>query len=225
MRVDADRRRNDAISDEMLRRLARDPDLARIRHTVQVTSFGGSGTTALYEHLRSAGADVPATPGEFPFKHQPTPPTDAEVPSGFRVVYPFGDPRDAVVSVFRRGFQGGHYRGMRMQPPAPPVESRLADLRAYLGAGVDDFAMREHFRRWRDRARAYPVLFLRYEALAREWPTLRDFVGLGVHVAPLELRPRLSSWEELPADMREQIQEMYGELADELDRLPDAEVA
>ena len=152
----------------MLDRLAREPSLAVVHHTIQVTSFGGSGTTALYEHLAQAGADIPRTPGAFPFKHQRTPPAD--VPAGYRVVYVFGDPRDAVVSVFRRGFQGGHYRGMRLAEPTPAVEARLSGLDQFLEAGIDDFELADHVRGWREREpRAYPVLFVRYEDLAREW--------------------------------------------------------
>ena len=58
----------------MLGRLERSNELAVVRHTVQVTSFGGSGTTALADHLLAAGVDLPATPGYFPFKHQRIPP-------------------------------------------------------------------------------------------------------------------------------------------------------
>ena len=67
-----------------------------VHHRVQVTSFGGSGTTALADHLLAAGVDLPKTPGFFPFKHQRVPPPGSAVPTGFRVVYPFGDPRNAV---------------------------------------------------------------------------------------------------------------------------------
>jgi len=87
--VSIDRRLSDAIADEMLARLARAPELAEVHHRVQITSFGGSGTTALHEHLLDAGVDVPTTPGAFPFKHQRVPPASGSVPAGFRVLYPF----------------------------------------------------------------------------------------------------------------------------------------
>jgi hypothetical protein len=220
-----DRRQRDAFSDEMLRRLAQSPEMASIRHTLQVTSYGGSGTSALYEHLLGAGADIPMTIGQFPFKHQRIPPADAEVPAGFRVVYLFADPRNAVVSLFRRGFQGGHYRGMRLQKPTPEAEHRLIDLDHFLDAQVDDFELADHFERWHARAsRTYPVLFLRYEALGDAWPTVRDFLGLSADVPCLPIRARASEWQLLPDDARERLEVMYGDMARLLAALPAVEV-
>jgi hypothetical protein len=220
-----DRRLNDAIADEMLEQLARSDELTDVHHRVQVTSFGGSGTTALHQYLLGAGVDVPTTPGSFPFKHQRVPPASDAVPPGFRVVYPFGDPRNAVVSVFRRGFQGGHYRGMRLRKPTIEAEDHLADLEHFLDGGVDEFEIHDHFDRWFDtRARSYPVLFLRFEELPRVWPTVREFVGLPSDVAGLEVRARASEWTALEDSQRQRIDEMYGDLARRLAALPSIEV-
>ncbi len=219
--MSTDRRLNDAIADEMLRRLERSPDRARIRHHVQITSFGGSGTTALSDHLHDAGVDLPATPGSFPFKHQRVPPSPDAVPKGFRVVYPFGDPRNAVVSVFRRGFQGGHYRGMQLRTPTPDVDERLAGLEQFLAAGVDDFGMEDHFDRWyATGTRGYPVLFLRYEDLPGTWPAVREFLRLPDDVECMPMRARASEWQSLPPAQRARVDEMYGPLARRLAALP-----
>jgi hypothetical protein len=219
--VALDRRERDAFSSAMLDRLEQSPDMATVRHTVQVTSFGGSGTTALYDHLIAAGIDVPQTVGQFPFKHQRVPPARGDVPDGFRVVYLFGDPRNAVVSVFRREYQGGHYRGMRLQEPTPDVERRLTDLDHFLDGGVDEFEIADHFDRWylRD-ARSYPVMFLRYEDLPTAWPLVRDFVGLPTDDPCLELWERKSEWQRLPEPAQMRLEEMYGEFARRLAALP-----
>jgi hypothetical protein len=223
--VPDERRLNDAISDRMLERLASSTELSQIRHRVQVTSFGGSGTTALLDHFLEAGVDAPATPGSFPFKHQRVPPANESVPPGFRVVYPYGDPRDAVVSVFRRSFQGGHYRGMRLRKPSPEAEHHLTDLEHFLDGGVDEFEMQDHFDRWFTKGpRAYPVLFVRFEDLPQVWPTVCDFVGLPASSAGLTMRPRASEWSSLPTSQRDAIDAMYGELARRLAALPPVEV-
>jgi hypothetical protein len=220
-----ERRLNDAIADEMLGRLARCGELAEVRHRVQVTSFGGSGTTALHEHLLRMGVDVPTTPGSFPFKHQRVPPAPDAVPPEFRVVYPFGDPRNAVVSVFRREFQGGHYRGMRLRKPMPEAEHHLTDLEHFLEGNVDEFEIEDHFDQWFDaRARTYPVLFLRYEALPDVWPAVCEFVGLPAGSPCLPIRPRASQWTELEVSQRERIDAMYGAFARRLEDLPSVEV-
>jgi hypothetical protein len=144
---DETRARNDAISTTLFDRLTSSPIDMAIHHSVQVTSFGGSATTALYDHLAEAGVDVPRTPGQFPFKHQPVPPSPAEVPPGFRVIYLCGDPRDAVALVFRRGFQGGHYPGMRLAAPPAKAEARLTSLRQFAQIGIDDFQIETHLER------------------------------------------------------------------------------
>lgn len=223
--MSVDRRLRDAISDEMLDRLARShgraDDLETVHHTVQVTSFGGSATTALYDHLMAAGADIPMTPGQFPFKHQRVPPANDAVPEGFRVVYPFADPRNAVVSLFRRGYQGGHYRGMRLRTPTAEVEQTLLDLDHFLEAGVDEFGLADQFDRWYARGtRAYPVLFLKYENLATAWPEVREFIGLPADYPCLATRARESEWQATPDSVRARLDEMYGDLARRLAALP-----
>jgi hypothetical protein len=223
--VTNERRLNDAIADEMLDRLARSDELSKVRHRVQITSFGGSGTTALHDHLLRVGVDVPTTPGSFPFKHQRVPPASAEVPPGFRVVYPFGDPRNAVVSVFRRGFQGGHYRGMRLRKPPLAAEGHLTDLAHFLEGGIDEFEILDHFDRWHTRGdRTYPVLFLNFAHLAQAWPALCEFVGLPPDTECLPVRPRASEWTMLEPGQRDRIDAMYGALARRLAALPPVEI-
>jgi hypothetical protein len=192
----------------------------RIAHTVQVTSFGGSGSTALSEHLVAAGADLPKTPGEFPFKHQRFPPDAADVPAGFRVLYPFADPRNAMLSIFRRSYGLGHYRGLHLRSPAPDAAARLASLEAFLDGGVDDFGLVDHVDRWLE-PRGYAVMFVRFESLPKVWPTVRDFVGIPLSASCLEMRARTSAWESLPRGQRRRLNQIYGRLAERLDALGD----
>ena len=220
----AARSRNDLVADAMLERLAGDPDLGRVRHRLQVTSFGGSGTTALVEHLVLVGADLPRTPGGFPFKHQPHPPAVDAVPVGFRTVFPFGDPRDAVLSVFRRDIQGAHYRGMRLRRPDALAAGRLADLEAYLAGGVDELGVVDQFRAWQRGDLGFPVCFVRTDALASVWPEVRRFAGLRESAPPFRVRSRTSDWRALPTGDRERLDAIYGELAAEIAALPDVEV-
>jgi len=195
-----------------------------VRHTVQITSFGGTGSTALSGHLRAAGVDLPQTPGEAPFKHQRRPPAASDVPEGFRVIYPYGDPRDAMLSIFRRGWIVEHYRALREQVPPPEVERRLSSLEAFVDGGVDDFALADHVNRWLDHEPGYPVLFFRYESLETAWPTIREFVGLPADVPCLAVRARKSAWRLLPEPIRAGIDRIYGTLAATLEARPVQEI-
>lgn len=222
-----ERSRNRAISFAILDRYAADPDgrmmltPAPVVHTRQLTSFGGSGTTALGDHLLAAGVDLPATPGQFPFKHQRTPPASAAVPSGFRALYLVGDPRDAVMSVFRRGFQDGHYVGMHGRRPDVATEARFAGLDTFLAAGIDDFAIADHVEQWLGASdRSYPIMVVRFDRLAEAWPRIRDFFGLPGDDRGLPTRARASDWRALPRAARQRIDRMYGELARRVDALP-----
>jgi hypothetical protein len=210
-----------AISRFMLGQDAQRLDPDRLDHTVQITSFGGCGTTALYEYLGAAGCNIPKTFGHFPFKHQRTPPDPATVPPGFRAVYLYGDPRNAVLSIFRREAQFGHYRGMRLADPPAAAKRRLASVEAFLDAGVDEFQLEDHFDQWWGHGRdSVPVLFVEYEHLANVWPTVRDFVGLPADYPCLDWQPRSSDWQTLPAVQRSQLDTMYGRLVERISSLP-----
>jgi hypothetical protein len=199
-------------------------DAFRIDHTVQVTSFGGAGTTALCEHLLHLGVDLQKGPGQWPFKHRRTPPSAHEVPDGFRVVYPVSDPRDAILSIFRRHYQVGHYAALHDREPGSEAQRSLADLDAFLGSGTDVFELADHFARWRSHDPDYPVMFVRYEHLADVWPQVADFVGLTPQQPALPTRARSSDWRALPPERREQLDALYGDLVRAIEELPPVEV-
>jgi Sulfotransferase domain len=213
------------VLDRHLEEWAATVDVIRTDHSVQVTSFGGCGTTAFYAHLRAAGLSVPKTPGQFPFKHQRVPPDGDDVPSNFRAIYLYGDPRDTIVSIFRRNYQTGHYAGLHLQDPPLEVADRLSDLDTFLAAGIDDFQLEDHFERWwSHRTPSYPVLFLRFESLPTEWPRVCDFVGLSSDYPCLPMRPRDSDWKSLNEVQRTQMDRMYLGLARRLESIPPSQI-
>jgi hypothetical protein len=220
--VATDRMRDAAI--EAIRQYSADRDPHRIDHTVQVTSFGGSGTTALCDHLAGLGVDLQKGPAHWPFKHQRQPPKAHEVPDGFRVVYLVGDPRDAVLSIFRRRWQLGHYEGMNGEAPGPQARRRLASLDDFLEAGVDDFRLAEHLHGWLGHDPAYPVMFVRYADMVSVWNELCDFVGLGPERPVVGIRPRNSDWRSLPQRQIECLDAMYGDLAAEIAGMPPQQI-
>jgi hypothetical protein len=147
------------------------------------------------------------------------------VPDGFRVVYIVGDPRDAILSIFRRDYQLGHYAALHERDPGPETLRRLASLEAFLEAGHDEFELADHFARWRSHDPGYPVMFVRYEHLADVWPQIATFVGLTPPQPDLPKWERRSDWRSLPPERRRQLDALYGDLVRTIDELPPVHVA
>ena len=115
---------------------------------------------------------------------------------GFRAVYLFGDPRNAVASIFRRELQVGHFRWLRMMhEPPPEALARLRSLEAFVEAGVDEFMLDDHVDGWLQPGAAdVPVLAVRYEAMAEAWPVVCEFVGLPADHPCFQLSGRTTDW-------------------------------
>ena len=210
---------SDERADRALQDYAAERDPFVIEHTIQVTSFGGSGTTALCRHLLDAGIDLQPGPAQWPFKHRRIPPRPDEVPDGFRVVYLVGDPRDAIVSLFRRDYQLGHFVALHDRDPDAAMQVTLRDLETFVAGGVDVFELADHVARWRAHPGGYPVLFAHYDALDSHWPAIAEFVGLSADRPPLPFRSRTSDWREQPAAIRAGLDLMYRDLADEIEAM------
>ena len=148
-----------------------------------------------------------------------------EVPDGFRVVYPVGDPRDAVLSVFRRGIQVGHWRALHLtQDGVGDPPDSLESLDAFLAAGVDEFDLAGHLDGWFDHPPGYPVMFLRFDLIEDAWDELAAFVGLPDSVEPIRYEARHSDWRSTPTEVREPLDEIYGDLAARIDAFPAVQI-
>ena len=194
-------------------------------HTVQVTSYGGSGTNALIRHLEAAGVHLPTSPGGWPFKHGQPPSTD-EVQPGYRVVYVHGDPRITVLSLFRRELHEAVFKWLNFGDEiTASARQHLSSLEAFAEGGVDEFGFERHLDRWRDRdPKTYPVLFVRYERIDEAWPAIRDFVGLPDDYPVVPLYARESDWRQLPEPLRGRLDAIYERFAARVAARPPAEL-
>lgn len=215
---------NHRIAEELSRRailaFAAEGDPHAVHHTVQITSLGGSGTTALSDSFMEGGLDLPPGPGQWPHKHKRTPPAADAVPPGYRVVYPISDPRDAVLSVFRRGIQGGHWRALWDADETHTAPPALEDLDTFLAAGVDEFGMLEHLQGWIDHPVGYPVMFVRFDLIDTAWDEVAAFVGLPADHPPVRYRERASDWRARPAEVRDRLEAMYEPVAALIESFP-----
>lgn len=213
-----------ALSRRAIDDFAAKGDPYAVSHTVQLTSFGGSGTTALTRSFVDARLDLPPGPAQWPHKHLREPPSGDDVPAGFRVVYPLSDPRDAVLSLFRRGIQDGHWRWLRRVEPTVATPESLTDLEHFLAAGIDEFDLADHVDRWRAHPPGYPVMFVRFDRIDEVWDRLAEFVGLPEGHPPVAYRARASDWRSEPPEVREPLHALYGDLAAQIESRPPMEV-
>jgi len=192
-------------------------------HTVQVTTFGGTGTTMLYSFLDRYDVQTPQEDESWPYKHLPFPPSDDQVKDGFRALYMFTNPMNAVLSVFRRGFQHYHARNTTMDESMLDKEWTLPD---FLAEEEDPFQLHQHFRNWTQAQRSYPIMLLKFGALWDHLPEVFAFLGLPSSAQDEfpEQRERSSDWTDESKDIQAGLESFYGDLRDEIDAHPDVRI-
>jgi hypothetical protein len=146
------------------------------------------------------------------------------VKDGFRAIYVFGNPMNAVLSVFRRDYQRWHIRNMREDVTEP--RSPEWGLDEFLQESVDPFRMAKHFRKWTQANRSYPILCVNFDALWDYLPEFFAYTGLPTKDLDSfpERRERESDWSAEPDYVRSRLQNFYGELWADVKERPDFEI-
>lgn len=211
-----------------------------LRHTLQITSAGGTGTTFLYEYAQAAGLNVfqPFDGGpwhfdygiwkhlRFPIGHPRGP--RIRVRPGYRVVYLISHPFNMVCSLFRRGITAYAPERLQVDPSAAQEFNRTWTVDEYLAHGVDIFQLEDHVRNWTraSLSKSYPIMVLKYERLPQHRDELLEFMRVPTDRRSLfpELRPRTTDFASLSATSLSNMKSIYGRLADYVHTLPDCYV-
>lgn len=184
----------------------------------------------LYRFLQGNGADIPQTGDCFPWKHQLSPPPDSRTPAGFRAIYLYSDPRNIVLSVFRRNIQHCHLErmgqvsrrfGIPVERPARNPDSwKLQDL---LNLESDPFRIQEQFLNWTKAKRDYPIMIVQFDSLWSRLPELFSFTGLPTQKMNSfpERRKRHSRWQDLEAEGKKRLNGMYEDIVQQVGEYPD----
>jgi len=213
------------------------PLLIPVLHTVQVTSFGGSGTKMLRDWLQEQGAALPSEHDSGIWKHLPAPPTKDryQIPEGYKVLYLISDPVESLLSVFRRGYHMWH--AVRMASQARWPEGFLLEdhptrpnwgIKEFLSVRSDCFGIHDHFRNWttsHSAERGYPIMVLKYETMWEHLEEMGAFLGLRTSQVGRfpERRERTKRDKELEA-ARPMLEAIYGDLAGEIREFPGLQV-
>ena len=178
----------------------------------------------LYRFLERCKADVPSDTHDWiPWKHQRVPPSDNDVPHGFRSLYLFDNPMNAVLSVFRREYQHWHIDRINGDVEAWDESWSLED---YLEHGDDLFRLSDHFNQWSTADRSYPILLLRFDALWDRLPEVFAFLGLATSLMGdfPGRKERSSDWTTESDSIQQGLREMYGDLHREIADAPDLKI-
>ena len=188
-----------------------------------ICSYGGVGSKILLRELIGERQDRLL---EYCHSHRRYHFRSREVRSK-RVIYMFGDPRNALISFFNRRIFNTELHGFHAHRGNPDkywvvkhaknigVNSHLIDpewdLLAYLRNGRDLLGLEEHFLNWFEGRYTYPVLFVRYETMWDHLPGIYEFVGKPVTetVNFPGKRERGSNWEDQSDEVRDLLNRMY----------------
>jgi len=191
-----------------------DPDIETL-----IVSAGGVGTTFL---IKAIGAykktnDPDNLDG---YKHLPIPPISKN--QSLKVIYIFGDPLVATVSLFRRKYhrtQSAVMQKFRKEKVLLPLDLSLQE---YVAQGKDRLFFGPHFNHWVLRFPFYDTLFIHYDVLFDHLKEIRDFLDLPASF--IENFPpkkdRASSLDQLDATTLEGLENMYGYLVEQFQQLP-----
>ena len=174
-----------------------------------VCSYGGTGTTMLIRFL-SDYFRCNSVDDDDRLKHTDKIPVSQN--KDLKLIYVYGDPIDAVCSLFRRKFFNLHSRKLlRSYPKMAPIAAGTT-LTSYAEEGVDRLKFQQHFDNWYKRDQFYPVLFIKYERLWENLPVLFEYLGIPADQIDRFPKKRAREIEQLELSdaTRVRLTEMYG---------------
>ena len=186
---------------------------ANIDQPVYLVTPGAAGTHALVKHfgLRIKGGvpwwNVHARAPGLP-------------PAGSRILYVYGNPYDAVVSYFNRGFMSNPTHCVNMQGDSDSwMKAHNSTLDGYLDYGLDVFALEDHLTRWASyKRRNYNIAFLKYEHVMDHVADIERWTGMSMD--GFEFIPRRSDWRTLPPRTSEKLHVVYGKAMHAYESMP-----
>lgn len=179
-----------------------------------MASMGGVGSTALARHI---GSIADKTVKEHAYS-----PRVFDQYDNIKLGYIYGNPYNAVLSVFRRGYQHMHVRAMNADSGTEPKNLEGISLEEFLAQGKDEFYMERQFDNWTSEVNPkHPIILIKYEALADHIGEILDFFGTK---DPFEVKERKSSWLDQPESIRKQLEKVYGGLFEKVEAMPSIKI-
>jgi len=187
---------------------------------VLIVSAGGVGTTFLMDAIGKYKS-INQSSNSDGYKHLPIPPISQN--PNLKVVYVFGNPVMASISLFRRKYHAVQSIKSQQYLDEGFTISEEMSLAEYASNGEDGHYFERHLNNWETNYRVYPTLFLRYETLFEQLEALALFLDLPAEFVsnfPAK-RKRLSDKDALSPSTQEGLDAMYATLAAQMKALPD----
>ena len=175
-----------------------------------LASIGGVGSTALARHI---GSIADKSDREHAYS-----PVVYNCEDNIRLGFVYGNPYNAVISVFRRNYQAMHAQAMNAGSGVRPADLRGVTLESYLKRGIDEFNLERQFENWAHAADLkHPTIIIRYEYLVDHIDEVLKFFGCRY---VFDVRQRTSSWQKQPAQIQDGLVQMYGGLNAKIEAMP-----
>ena len=186
---------------------------------VVVGSYGGVGTTFFLDFI-SKFKKTNHPQDDDKIKHLTVPPVSFN--KNVRFVYIYGNPVEAVPSLFGRGM--ANFQSKKLQRDQEIINEPISldtTLEEYALARVDKFLFRRHFYNWYRDCLMHPTLFIRYEKIWDHKEEIFKFLDLPMSEIGNfpEKKQRRSRLADLPDPVHEGLVDMYGSFSDELDEI------
>jgi hypothetical protein len=195
-----------------------------------VVSYGGSGSTFLLEFLRQHLRVNASNSWHDGIKHINSPNHPIlELYEVRRAVYLYGDPRAALVSLYRRNFQ------VHVIPKVNAMHRSVAEYAEYVAKtpmnltfdeflenGRDLLNCTRHLLNWLTERTDFPLMYVKYEHLLEHIGELLTFLDLPSSLAvefPASMK-RATALENLTEAQRRKLSSIYGEFLKLFEALP-----
>ncbi|MBR8826989.1 MAG: tetratricopeptide repeat protein [Gomphosphaeria aponina SAG 52.96 = DSM 107014] len=184
---------------------------------VIICSSGGVGTSFFMDFVQEH--KYINSPGDIDgLKHLDQPPI-GKTKQNFKALYIFGDPLNAVVSLFRRNFQ--HPHSCKLLANYVDIEpiARYCSLEEYVDEGIDRLKLEQHFDNWSNAQVNYPIMLVKYETMWEHLPEIFYFLEIpasGIEELEKERKERESDWIKLPEETKEKLSAMYGKFSEKV---------
>jgi len=190
---------------------------------VLIVSAGGVGTTFLMKEINKyKRTNCPDNTDGY--KHLTIPPISKR--RNLKVIYVFGDPIMATLSLFRRSYHQTQSIQMQRFYHSDFVIPMEMTLEEYLDKDKDGLFFERHLKNWQEKYRLHPTLFLKYETLFEHLETIASFIQAPntFLVNFPEKKERLSALTEISENTKSRLEVFYGNFSRKIAQMPPVEI-